>query len=799
MQANISLKRAIQSMIFFLMVVAIALIWPLKIIRPWQSVGETDPYSDNIVQNEGTIMQEFVPEMYGLSYISFYVYNEEQEDLEDAYLVYRLFDEQMKKLQEKTIWLKDLSLPGECRIRMGSNLQVGATYYFTIENVGAELLISMKDGINPDVRYDYKTLFTRTEYAFFALAALLAGGFFIGLTELLLRKDSRLVKYDLGFRMTVGILAVAISLLGAWNVFPGKKFTDNAADILFYEIGIALFLVFTLYGLFHKRETIAAGKLIWKDVAAKIPSFLQSVAFAGVMLGGVRYLNALKSYDQKMGANIVLACFAVAVIARFSKKEIINWYNILYLVPSVCYGIYYCQQYRDNLEEYNVYKGIVIYSILWGIVAINTIRLLIRNKRNSRVSRVYLIALVLLVAEMVRSRNERAWPIDIAIFWGIFALQVIYRGKVQQYLNSFSNGVFIHFIGLCIYTVLYRPFHYYMYTRYPGKFHTVTMAAVYLALVFVLALIRFMEIYREKGSLKASWKELGIVGVSAAFLFLTLSRAGLLAAVALGVLVLVLTAFMEYRDGVKGFAVRTGILVTTCACFFFIVFTACRIVPAVVGKPFVYDIEWFPDSITPGEEWNSPRFITLSRFFGVADNKLNQGVGEAIEKEVDVTTDPTKVAMDLDSEKTDSAADLESRQEKLDAYSNGRLQIYKLYLSELNWTGHKSVSIMAPNGKETGHAHNVFLQVAFDFGIGEGLLFILFCIFAGIRSIFYYLQHKSERSALVPSGVLGVFGICGLVEWVYIPYIPTGFAFYFVLVLLIPAQKKDRGQNEKDV
>ncbi len=39
---------------------------------------------------------------------------------------------------------------------------------------------------------------------------------------------------------------------------------------------------------------------------------------------------------------------------------------------------------------------------------------------------------------------------------------------------------------------------------------------------------------------------------------------------------------------------------------------------------------------------------------------------------------------------------------------------------------------------------------------------------------------------MIPVVVIGVFGICGMVEWVMLPYIPTGFALFFVLALLTP-------------
>lgn len=783
MQVDISLKRAVQSMVVFFMIVAIALVWPLKLIRPWQSVGETDPLSDRLVQNEGTVMQEFVPEQYGLTFISFYIYNEDLAGMEEGRLVFRLFDERMNKLEERSFLLKELSVPGDCHIRIGSDLEIGEKYYFTIENPGAELVLSMVDEGNLDVCYEYKALFTKLQYLLIAAIVFAVGGALIFLAGWLFGKAEVKVRLDFGFRLGIGILAAGASLWAAWNVFPLKRFTSNPLDIVFYEAGIFLFLGFSLYGLLFRRKAQPGVLIRRQDVLDRLPGLLSSVAFAGVILGGVRYLNALNMYQQKLGVNIALACFAAAIIFGYTKKELIHWSTPVYVVLAVGYYIWVCLHNGGQSENSIIIRGIARYGILWGVVALNTLRALFQKGRK-RVSLIYTAALFLLIAELVRSRNERQWPVDILVLGGIFALQVICKEKASQYLHEFSNGVFLHFIGSSIYALLYRPFHYYRYTRYPGIFHTVTMTAVYLVFVLVLALIRFLFVYQEKGCIKKTWKEIWIMGLATAFLLLTASRTGLLTAIILCPLLYIVTSVMEYKDGLWSSVKRFLLIICLTACFFPMVFTACRIVPAVVGKPFVYEIEWFEDTILPGEEWDSRKYITLERYLEIAINRVSTKNASSVRNETDEVQNVTPAVSE-----TENLASGD--------YSNGRLDIYKLYFGQLDWKGHEAVGIVDKNGKAIEHAHNVFLQVAYDFGIGAGIAFLVFFVFAGIRSIYYYLCHKGEETALIPFGVLGVFGICGLVEWVYLPYIPTGFAFYLVLILMVPAQAKKRKQKEQ--
>ncbi|MDE5679457.1 MAG: hypothetical protein K2I01_03380, partial [Lachnospiraceae bacterium] len=467
--------------------------------------------------------------------------------------------------------------------------------------------------------------------------------------------------------------------------------------------GILLFWLFALYSLFHKRQALEETGILSKaELLKRLQAVLQSFAFAGVMLGGVRYLNALSLRDQKLAINLVLACFALVIICGYTKKEILNWYNPVYLILAAGGGIYYLQQYKEDLENWELYQGTVLYFLLWGFVVLNTVRLLIWDRKSrNKVSWVYTTALILLAAEMVRSRNGRTWPIHIAVFFGLFAVRVIYKGKIQQYLCHFSNGVFIHFVGISIYAVLYRPFHFYMYTRYPGVFNTVTLAAVYMVFVLVLALIRFISVYKEKQSIKAAWKEIWLMGMSAAFLLLTASRTGLFAALVLCPVMCIIVTLMGYRDGVMELAKRIAVPVAAAVCFFPIVFTACRIVPAVVGKPFTYEIEWVPDSIKKGEEWNSFRYITLSKFFYIADNRISTGNEDKPDEQIDTEADPTKVYMEI-PEVVKSPEEIEAeRWENANQYSNGRLEIYRIYLQQLDWKGHEPVTYTHLRSHET--------------------------------------------------------------------------------------------------
>lgn len=795
MPLQVPFKRVIQSMIISLAVFAILLIWPFNVWASYSYVGEINPDSTRIVQNEGTIALAFTPEAENLSYIQFYIYNE------DAYfpggrLVFRLFDI-TGKLEEKEYDIEELIIPGLCRIPVGTELNTEKGYYFTIENPDAELLYAMEDGVNVDIQYVYRIEhLTWQGVGRIALIVVIAAVLCL-LAEVLLRGMQGSFRFDLGFRFAMGLVMSAICLWFLWNVFPARKFTTDPLNIVVLEAGILLFAAYCLYGLFHKREEQSRNEISWKEIAAKLPGVLQTIAFAGVMTGAVNYLNALRLEEQKIGANLVYCSFAVAIICTFTKKELINWYNLVYAMIAVPAGIFYCLPYREDFWQWDIAKGNAACVALWGIILCNIIRLLIlERKPRYRISVIYTVSAILLLTGFIVNRGKRTWPVEAAVFFGLFAVRILYKGGRNFYLRHFLNGIFLHFIGISVYAVLYRPFHFYMQMRYGGIFHTVTMAGVYSCLILVLAAGVFLIRYARGKSLTCLWKEIGMIGLGAGFLFLTASKTGIYAAIGLVLLMLVGTAVMEYKERLVRLGKSVGILCLTSLAFIIIVFSACRLGPAVVSQPFTYDIEWFSESIVAGDAWDSYRFITVQRFLAMFNARFTvyryseeAGAGSQQGNGTIAEMDSIGVKETVVSSGNALTANLQGLGGDMD-YSNGRLEIFKLYWQELGLKGHATGELPEESGISVVHAHNVYLQTAYDFGIITGIGFLALCIFMGIRSLIYYVKHREEEMSILPVLLLGVYGVCGMVEWVYLPCIPTGFAFFLVMVMMIPKEKK---------
>jgi len=125
-------------------------------------------------------------------------------------------------------------------------------------------------------------------------------------------------------------------------------------------------------------------------------------------------------------------------------------------------------------------------------------------------------------------------------------------------------------------------------------------------------------------------------------------------------------------------------------------------------------------------------------------------------------------------------------------YTNGRISIYKSYLSQLNMTGHDGMGAILENGEEASHAHDVYLQVAFDHGIPTAIVFVLVGICLFIAGIKKYRYERINNPLMASSSIVLLgFAIAGVVEWTYHFSHPMAITMW---LLIAPLLRKNHGK-----
>ena len=821
MNRIINKRQAICGTVWVIVICIIVSLWPLRLVRETvtsrsdeQVVMESEPVSGG-----SAIHQMFVAQFDKLQSID--VYLTEGAIGEDFNFV--LYDGAMNIIMQQVISTKDMKeIPGYCKVQINLDLEVGKEYYFLLQNMEMEFRVGYADTAasnNPYIGPLFYSEMGDTEHCMIAAynyvmplrkaKTLAIDGFLVlaGILVTLLsgkyygkyQERNTLLTVERTMRMVLNPVVIILGVFSFILIGPCMTFTNDIISIVFYEAGVLLAVLTALYALNHDRTGCATDRTFVDVFQERWQGYLQSAMFAGAIWACCNYMNGLYEIHHTVAYRQMLIFFALAVIVTYTRQELFNLVNLVYAAVAAVAGYFYYQNTVRLLEEPEELEILTVKLTAWvgilaGFVIVNTIRILI-GKKVGRISIGYGILVALFFALIIIYRNTRGWPIYLVCAFVLYYLRMAAWDKKAGLLQNICNGILLHFGAMVVYCLLHRPYMYFQYYRYPFIFHTVTISAVYLALVVCAALVKFLDAYRRHPSLAGTYKELIMLGISVAYLLFTLSRTGYLSILVTGVLIVLMVCFsMEHKW--RRLLQCVGMMALAALVCFPVVFTAQRMLPSVAAEPELHEIEEIPTELMHGRNMDSYYYITVERFVQVFQMKV---LGIPEEECLNAflffsSADEAPVyKMHLEEQAPillvsteDMAAAAAQEAEEEDSYTNGRLYIFKQYYNNLNAFGHEEMGITEADGNFLVHAHNIYLQVAYDHGIYVGIVFILLGVGTLIQSFLYYRKRKDDTvCAALPLAILILFAVAGLAEWIFHPCCPIAYCLLLTLAPLL--------------
>ena len=864
--------QALASAVCILTFIAVITVLPLRLWR--ESIpstsnrmveGVTDRLADGIYSS-----QMFVAQYDHLDGISIAVANE--NDDQDNTFILRVFDEKHGLLREQTHATSEMKkMPGECYVPLNLNTEVGKQYFYTVECIQGELFLQYEvtetsgfiyngpcyvgeqalGGCNLVTTYHYsQPLRKGKSLLLIGLFAAIGAGVTFGLYTWNKRKGmlDNSVTLQWGIKKVCNPLVVAATVVGMIVTGPLHLFNMAYADIILHTLGVLLFSI-TIWYAINKPYTEVPNENVWDTVKEKVPDLLQSFCFAMGILACIHYMNGLYNIFHDIAYRELLLWMSLAVLVTFNKKEWLNLWNVVGVIAG---GIWAYKYYQLHLPECMDEAGVVIdlkvqvlkltcyAAIPIVLIALRTLVALIRGivwfVRGMKEKRIhyphltglsyftlgYIVLTVVMAIGMIQYRNTRGWPIYTVAVFGVFALQMFLWNNRSHLLNNVMNGIIFNFVGVTYYCLLHRPFQSFLFTRYPGIFHTVTVTATYLSLVMAVALVKLFYKFNKEKNLKACFFEIIFFGIVANYELFTMSRTGLISSVVTGFVLWMMMHRGKITEKLGKMAGAIGVIILAVVWCFPIAFSAQRIIPSIVKQPDAYaEVEEFPETILVGNDLRSEDYITTDRFVEIFLNKMfnvpantvsvlyDWRIGGLPEEMVEQNEEAEEEIIDTDARATEEgyrilpeqyastaiqlpASLLREEEDDSQDYSNGRMDIFRAYYEDLNLWGHESMSAVL-NGEELYHAHNIYLQFAFDHGIIMGILFITWLLYTVTISVIMYYK-KGENSAVyaLPLSIMLMFMVGGIVEWIAHPCNPVGLCVLLIgPALMMQMEKKN--------
>ena len=831
MDKIVSRSQAIRGTVWTVIVVVALVLWPFRLVRETvvSDSSRQIAMTSEAITADYTVQQMFIAQYDRLKNIDIYFTG----GMIGEEFNFVLYDAKMSIIMQQIISTEDMkAMPGFCKVQVNIDTEVGREYYYLVQGIDSPFYVAYEstedsgniyNGTlyygnvedtehNIITKYEYSVPLRKGKTLMCDALLVLSGVLITWLSGRYYRKRADrdiLVTVEQTVKAVCNPLIVIAGIAAFVSVWPCRLFTKNGVSVVFYELSIVLAAVVLLYAVNHDRTGYASDRTVFSILAGNWRNYLQSVLFAGAIRACCNYMNGLYELHHTVAYRQMLIFFALAVIVTYKSKDILNVVNLIYVVAASIVGFWYYTNTAASMENPEELRILALKLTVWagilaGFVIIGTIRFLVRRQIR-HISVWYAILVAVFFVLIIWHRNTRGWPIYLVCSFGLFYLNMAAWDKKEFLLRNLCNGILLHFGAMVIYCLLHRPYMFFQYYRYPFIFHTVTISAVYLALVVCAALVRFMDAYRSRPRLAFVYKELIMLGVSSVYLLLTLSRTGYLAVMVMAAVIIPVMCFSLKRRW-RSILESIGMIGLAMILCFPITFTAQRMVPAVVARPILHEIEELPTEIVHGRYMDSYYYITIQRFIQVFQMKILDVPEEKCLNALDMVSDDgaetsgdellAETADILLASAENTAINVKSEEqtgdsEEEDSYTNGRIQIFRLYYNNLNKAGHDDMGIMEPNGHYNVHAHNIYLQVAYDHGIYVGIVFIILGVGTLVQAMIYYHKRKEDRAcAALPLAVLILFAVAGLTEWIFHPCSPTAFCLLAAMAPLLVDKRK---------
>lgn len=829
-------SKAIQMVILIVAACLLVSLWPLRIWHETitESILPQTGSVTGVVNDDCTILQSFVAQYDHMNTISLYLGDQSQGE---SFFV-RLLDEGQVMIAEEEVRIEPENLPGYYKVMIDVDMEVGKMYHLIVQGNASEVFLGCEfipmtdmpyagtmyynnesvEGMNLAADYNYSVPLRKGKVFLFGglivvLAALLVGAVGIYYKK---RQRDRLITVERAFKFVMNpalALFTVVCLIAVLMGTCGNYLLDNT----FFFISVLLLAMILFYGINHNRDG-QKPIITLEYIKSHFPDLLQSMFIAGAISGCCEYMAGLYDIHHKMAERKEMLFFALAIIVMFKWKEIFNLYNLIYVALAGTLGYFYYQNQVGLLAEktikeaeipwnLQVIRHTTLIGILLGFIVLRTIIGLVKRKL-SRPNYWYAGLLLLFLIAIIVFRNGRWWTVALAVGFGLFYLTYGMWEHKERLLTNICRGIILQFILATGYALLHRPYLTFRTARYTHIFHTVTITAAYLTMVECAAIVILLEKLSKSRKLRDFWKEAVLFGVVSSYMLFTMARTGFFAVGVTLLFSVIIMAAGKGKEKLLNCGKSLGIMILTVIVCMPVTFTVQRTVPALVSDPYVYEIESYVDDALRGRKLNSVEFMRVGRFIDVFADKIfglpegtfdiygeiaeyerTHGSGK-IAKVAGLMVEEQTIPGIKDNSQLVASADYvpekwEEETEEED-YTNGRLDIFRSYIEQLNMTGHEEMGALLENGEIATHAHNIYLQVAYDHGIPVGILFVLVGIGTFIASCLYYHKKKDKITyAALPAVVTIAVAVAGLVEWIFHLSNPCGFILMLVITPLV--------------
>lgn len=391
---------------------------------------------------------------------------------------------------------------------------------------------------------------------------------------------------------------------------------------------------------------------------------------------------------------------------------------------------------------------------------------------------------------MIISVNENWWPLWFLLMFGAFYLTPYKEGDRRILWNAMLDGTLISFFCIQSYAYGFRP---YDEVRYKGAFGNCNMAALYYLIVYLMCLLKLHLLEHKKS--KKVWKLFYLIGAGGmlSFQLFTMCRTAWITSFIFTVLYGFLVIRKIWKKTWRQVFYRGCALVLALVFTFLPVYYTMRWLPTILHHPVWYEGEYSIKKVHSFDPPDSEKYVELDEFLSELFGRIQKSIGKA------ASIDPFVLHVNASAEeyKRVPLEDIPGLDESLKI----RMTIFKAYINDLNLFGHRSEDgfyYIGTSEYHSWHAQNLWLQMAFCYGIPTGILSIILTIAILIQQK-RKMDHMENVYAVFPFLVCVVVFLFGTMEVVWNSGQLIMFLFFFVQHPKLGTESIDKPLNVEQI
>jgi len=546
------------------------------------------------------------------------------------------------------------------------------------------------------------------------------------------------------------------------------------------------------YYLIEKKHLVCFIKRIIYIVCFLICTYIDQIV--GSATGYIQ--NGYRNYSAVIIAIIIL-----------SSYKIVEFKKIRYMIWCLLYIFLAFLSYEVLLE--NTSNHITVFANLWfvffvGLILFQQKKSFILKKNSSRINGICYNIFFIMTFLMVLIRSDCIWTIT---FLSISLLLYLTDFKEEDLNNLFAgmlDGIIIGFFVIQIQAWKFRP---YDILRYHGMYAHPNMNALFYLCVFCALLCKWYMLKLKNKNILLQIPYIIMSGFVISTMFYTGSRTAFITFIIIFIIFLFFQLIWIQKWKILKTLISALLLSVSIVVCILPTYWLIRYVPAYFNDPLYFesDIPQIDKKVQKNDDIYSDKYIELGRAADVMFERylwfLDDETAEYIEGFIRDFPESINISLKVDAATLDTVnvgyvepgSDKEHPLELSGEFGEGsydvRIDIYKYFWNKVELIGNKNnpIGVWTSKTNYAGHCHNLFLQIAYDFGIIVGVIFILLIVMIYIRIIIGLVKERSPDNyfrLFVATMYITLFVVFGMfeIDW---RYGQLSFTMFFVVQYVI--------------